>query len=87
MSSSMTFVRSKDETIYRQNYQILNSSLANKIQEIHEYQVDFVTRGPKIVRVQSEMIGAATLITTETFNSNNCGLYPLFTEENEVVGT
>ena len=33
------------------------------------------------------MIGAATLVTTETFNSNDCGLYPLFTEDNEVIGT
>ena len=33
------------------------------------------------------MIGAAALITTETFNNNGAGIYPAFDENNSVIGT
>ena len=33
------------------------------------------------------MIGKAALVTTESFNYNDAGLYPLFDDKNEVLGS
>ena len=66
---------------------MLNSSIENSIHEILEFQVDYISENEKIIDVNSDMIGKVALITTESFNYNDAGLYPLFDNQNEVLGS
>lgn len=66
---------------------MLNSSIENSIHEVLEFQVDYITENFKIIDVNSDMIGKAALITTESFNYNDAVLYPLFDKQNEVLGS
>ena len=83
----MSYLSDGQDLVYKQSYQIMNNSTQNCTLEILEYQISIRTRKNKLVEVTTELIGTAILITTQTFDNTRAGLYPLFDDQNNVIGT
>lgn len=52
-----------------QNYHIFCHNPDNSIHEILEYKIDLIMENGEIVKFEQEIIGKATLVTSEKFKS------------------
>ena len=94
-SNTAYFYEDQDkDRVFRQNYHIANLSQSMFFNEILEYQVDYIidnadssTSSNLRQDARMQMIGIAALVTTNAYINQDSGLYPLFDQQNRVIGS